>query len=100
MAFMVFAAACQKPEKSIGLKEKINIRVGSGDTPIPFKEATSKWQSLTTCSRFQAPDPFRIPCALTRLEQASRKSGAEFWRPFSRRFQELLKRDQPIVEKI
>lgn len=47
-----------------------------------------------------SPGPFPDTLALTRLEQARRKSGAEFWRPFSRRFQELLKLDQPIVEKI
>jgi NitT/TauT family transport system substrate-binding protein len=41
-AFVVLSASCQKPEKSIGSKEKVAIGVGSGGLSLPFIIAREK----------------------------------------------------------
>jgi len=42
LALMVLTASCQKPEKSIGPKEKVTIGVGSGGLSLPFIIAREK----------------------------------------------------------
>jgi len=42
LSLIVFSASCQKPEKSIGPKEKITIGVGSGGLSFPFIIAREK----------------------------------------------------------
>jgi hypothetical protein len=40
--------------------------------------------AMTICWKLQAPALYRTTCRLMRSEQVDRKSGIEFWRPFSR----------------
>ena len=42
LSLMVLSASCQKPEKSIGPKEKVTIGVGSGGLSLPFIIAREK----------------------------------------------------------
>lgn len=42
LALVVLSASCQKPEKSIGPKEKVTIGVGSGGLSLPFIIAREK----------------------------------------------------------
>jgi NitT/TauT family transport system substrate-binding protein len=42
LSLTIFSASCQKPEKSIGPKEKVTIGVGSGGLAMPFIIAREK----------------------------------------------------------
>jgi NitT/TauT family transport system substrate-binding protein len=42
LSLTVFSASCQKPEKSIGPKEKVTIGIGSGGLSLPFIIAREK----------------------------------------------------------